>query len=81
MSDEHEPNDAIDKPFQAGLVALVFRARKVGINREKFLEFCGHAYDMGERHAPTLEGWLSAGSQLWGAIKEEAARQRGPGGK
>jgi hypothetical protein len=77
MSDENEQAEPIDKPFQAGLVALVFRARKVGISREKFLEFCGHAYDMGEKHAPTLQGWLDAGSTLWNAVKDEAARQRG----
>lgn len=74
MSDN---SDEIDKAFQAGLVALVFRARAVGINRARFVELCGHAFDMGEKHAPTLKNWLDLGNEVWNAVQQEAKRQRG----
>jgi hypothetical protein len=77
MSEEQQP---IDKAFQAGLVALVFRARKLGISRQAFLEYCGHAFDLGEKHAPTLQNWLEIGGELWNAVKAESTRQRGGGG-
>jgi hypothetical protein len=80
MSDEPEKtadDDGIDKVFQAGLIALVFRARKIGLSRERFLDMAGHAFDMGDRHGPTLQKWLEFGGELVQAVKTEARRQRG----
>lgn len=74
--DQEKP---IDPMFQAGLIALIFRAKKVGMSREFWLECAAHAWDTAEKHAPTLRHWLDLGAELVSSVKSEAKRQRGDG--
>lgn len=75
-----DPNADLDGVVQAGVVALVFRARKSGMTRDQLIEVVTRTWEVAERHEPRIRSILDFGADLFSQVKNEAARQRGEGG-